>query len=96
MRNCNVCNKQINPRRLSILPSTATCKSCSTVTRNVGVLNFNTQGDIDNVCVINPDTNKGRNILNQKSVEKSYTNALAYTNTGDNTAIDAMLHVCDA
>jgi len=37
MRKCSVCNEDINPKRLEILPNTQTCVQHSTVEKKVAV-----------------------------------------------------------
>jgi hypothetical protein len=45
MRKCSVCNEEINPKRLEILPNTQTCVQHSTVEKKVAVTVQMGQGD---------------------------------------------------
>ena len=45
MRKCSVCNEEINPKRLEILPNTQTCVQHSTVEKKVVVTVQMGQGD---------------------------------------------------
>ncbi len=45
MRKCSVCNEEINPKRLEILPNTQTCVEHSTVEKKVAVTVQMGQGD---------------------------------------------------
>ena len=45
MRKCSVCNEEINPKRLEILPKTQTCVQHSTVEKKVAVTVQMGQGD---------------------------------------------------
>ena len=45
MRKCSVCNEDINPKRLEILPNTQTCVQHSTVEKKVAITVQMGQGD---------------------------------------------------
>ena len=42
---CIICNKQIHPKRLEILPNSTKCVECSTVNKKAGITIVRGEGD---------------------------------------------------